>query len=56
LERPRLPFNFDRYIRSATHFEKVVRYIEINPVKANLCEKASDWPFSSASFRLRLGR
>jgi REP element-mobilizing transposase RayT len=39
---------FDRYIRSARHFAKVVAYIENNPVKACLCEKAEDWPFSSA--------
>lgn len=42
---------FDRYIRNARHFAKVVVYIENNPVKARLCEKAEDWPFSSASFR-----
>jgi REP element-mobilizing transposase RayT len=42
---------FDRYIRNARHFAKVIAYIENNPVKARLCEKAEDWPFSSASFR-----
>ena len=42
---------FDRYIRNARHYAKVVAYIESNPVKANLCKKASDWPFSSAEFR-----
>jgi putative DNA methylase len=42
---------FDRYIRNARHFSKVVAYIENNPVKANLCEKATDWPFSSARYR-----
>jgi REP element-mobilizing transposase RayT len=42
---------FDRYIRNARHFAKVAAYIENNPVKARLCEKAEDWPFSSASFR-----
>jgi len=44
---------FDRYIRNARHFAKVVAYIENNPVKARLCEKAEDWPFSSASWRKR---
>ncbi|HVH73110.1 MAG TPA: transposase [Candidatus Dormibacteraeota bacterium] len=33
---------FDRYIRNARHFAKAVEYIENNPVKANLREKASD--------------
>lgn len=42
---------FDRYIRNARHFAKVVAYIENNPVKARLCEEIEDWPFSSASFR-----
>jgi REP element-mobilizing transposase RayT len=42
---------FDRYIRNAEHFQKTVRYIENNPVKARLCEKPSDWPFSSAWFK-----
>ena len=42
---------FDRYIRNARHYAKVVAYIENNPVKANLCKRASDWPFSSAYFR-----
>jgi len=42
---------FDRYIRNARHFAKVVAYIENNPVKARLCEKVEDWPFSSASRR-----
>ncbi len=42
---------FDRYIRNARHFAKVLAYIENNPVKARLCEKAEDWDFGSASFR-----
>jgi len=41
---------FDRYIRDYEHFEKTVAYIENNPVKARLCEKASDWKFGSAWF------
>lgn len=42
---------FDRYIRNAEHFRNAVSYIEHNPVKAGLCAKPSDWPFSSAWFR-----
>jgi REP element-mobilizing transposase RayT len=42
---------FDRYIRNAEHFQTTVRYIENNPVKARLCEKTSDWRFSSAWFK-----
>jgi REP element-mobilizing transposase RayT len=42
---------FDRYIRNQQHFEKTVRYIENNPVKAGLCQKPEDWPYSSAWFK-----
>jgi putative DNA methylase len=42
---------FDRYMRNHEHFRKTVQYIEHNPVKARLCEKPSDWPFSSAWFK-----
>ena len=45
------PESFDRYIRDAKHFASVVRYIENNPVKARLCERPGDWPYSSAHFR-----
>ena len=41
---------FDRYIRNARHYGKVVAYIENNPVISRLCERPSDWPFSSAGF------
>jgi len=44
---------FDRYIRDLKHFANAISYIENNPVKAGLCEKASDWKFSSAWFRER---
>jgi putative DNA methylase len=42
---------FDRYMRNREHFQKTVQYIENNPVRARLCEKPGDWPFSSAWFR-----
>jgi putative DNA methylase len=42
---------FDRYMRNEEHFSKTVEYIENNPVKAGLCEKPSDWRFSSAWFK-----
>ena len=46
-----MPDYFDRYIRNGEHFAKTVRYIEHNPVKAGLCKRPQDWPFSSARFR-----
>lgn len=45
---------FDRYIRDADHYERVVAYIENNPVKAGLVGKPQDWEFSS--FLIRSGR
>jgi REP element-mobilizing transposase RayT len=45
------PESFDRWIRDADHFAKVIRYIENNPVKARLCSKPEEWPLSSAWFR-----
>jgi len=48
-----MPDYFDRYIRNAAHFASTVRYIENNPVKARLCAKPEEWPFSSAWFRSR---
>jgi len=44
---------FDRYIRDQKHFEKTMKYIENNPVKAGLCIEPGDWPYSSAWFRKR---
>ena len=42
---------FDRYIRDEEHLEKVVAYVEGNPLKARLCRAAADWPWSSARYR-----
>lgn len=39
---------FDRAIRDDNHFNKVIEYIENNPVKAGLCQRASDWLYGSA--------
>jgi REP element-mobilizing transposase RayT len=46
-----MPEYFDRYIRNPQHSVKTISYIENNPVKAMLCEKPENWPFSSARFR-----
>jgi REP element-mobilizing transposase RayT len=40
--------SFDHWIRGAGEFAKIHAYIENNPVKARLCAKAEDWPWSSA--------
>jgi REP element-mobilizing transposase RayT len=46
------PEFYDRYIRTAQHYENVVYYIHNNPVKAGLCAEAKQWEFSSARRRL----
>ena len=42
---------FDRWIRNRNEWEKVIRYIERNPVKAGLCKSPEDWEWSSAHQR-----
>jgi REP element-mobilizing transposase RayT len=42
------PEYFDRYMRDDAHLAATRLYIEQNPVKAALCQEASDWRFSSA--------
>ncbi|HFD81613.1 MAG TPA: transposase [Gammaproteobacteria bacterium] len=42
---------WDRYIRDQRHLDAVRTYIDRNPVKAGLCRRAEDWPWSSAGFR-----
>ncbi len=39
---------YDRLIRDQQHLDHCRIYIRNNPVKADLCEKPDDWPFSSA--------
>ncbi|HTG25542.1 MAG TPA: transposase [Reyranella sp.] len=40
---------FDRYMRNEDHLMRTTDYVENNPVKAGLVDKADDWPWSSAS-------
>ena len=39
---------WNRYIRNHGHFHDTIHYIHNNPVKAGLCEKPEQWPWSSA--------
>jgi putative transposase len=43
------PDYFDRYMRNEDHLMRAIEYVENNPVKAALVDKAVDWPWSSAS-------
>jgi len=41
--------SFDHWVRGPEELEKIVRYIEENPVAAGLVERAERWRWSSAS-------
>jgi REP element-mobilizing transposase RayT len=43
--------SYDHWVRSQAELEKIVRYIEENPVAAGLVERAENWRWSSA-FRM----
>ncbi len=45
------PESFDRIVRGPANLERVVEYIEKNPVKAGLCSSPEAWEFSSAHTR-----
>ncbi|HEX6189502.1 MAG TPA: transposase [Pyrinomonadaceae bacterium] len=47
--------SFDHWCRDRNEFFRIVRYIENNPVKAGLVNKAADWKWSSAAERKRRG-
>jgi putative transposase len=42
---------FDRWIRGRVEEQRIVRYIERNPVRAGLCSSAEEWLWSSANSR-----
>lgn len=40
--------SFDHCVRDEGELERIFDYIEQNPVKAGLCQRREEWPFSSA--------
>jgi putative transposase len=40
--------SYDRVVRGIDELERLVRYVEYNPVKAGLCARPEEWEFSSA--------
>jgi putative transposase len=40
--------SYDRLVRDGTEFQRITRYIEMNPVKAGLVAQPDDFPWSSA--------
>lgn len=47
--------SFDHWVRDAEELERIIRYIEANPVTAGLVTAPELWPFSSAHDRLQAG-
>ena len=45
------PEYWDTFMHDEKQERTAIRYIEANPVRANLCRAAEDWTFSSARFR-----
>ena len=43
--------SYDHWIRDEEEMVRVIQYVEENPVKAGLCERADEWPWSSARLR-----
>jgi putative transposase len=44
---------YDHWIRDVEELERIILYIEANPVKARLEAAPEQWPFSSAAYRYR---
>ena len=40
--------SFDHCVRDEGELERILDYIELNPVKARLCAYREEWPYSSA--------
>jgi len=47
--------SYDHWARDVDELERIIHYVEYNPVKAGLVADARDWLYGSAHYRLRLG-
>ena len=45
--------SFDHRVRDEEELDRLVRYVEDNPVTAGLVANASDWPWSSAGWQAK---
>jgi putative transposase len=45
--------SYDHWVRDLDELERIVNYIRANPVRAGLCDKPTDWEFSSAHDRFK---
>jgi putative transposase len=44
---------FHSFVMDEDHLLAAVRYVELNPVRAELCERPDEWPWSSVHFHLQ---
>lgn len=47
--------SYDHWIRDVEEMERILRYVEANPIKAGLAAVPEDWLFSSAHQRYKAG-
>lgn len=47
--------SYDHWVRDVEELERIIRYIEANPVKAGLCQSSEEWMLSSAHCRKLAG-
>ncbi len=43
--------SYDHWARDDEEMQRIIAYIENNPVAAGLCQRPEEWPWSSARFR-----
>jgi putative transposase len=43
--------SYDHWARDDEEIQRIIHYIENNPVAAGICERAEEWPWSSARLR-----
>jgi putative transposase len=44
---------FHSFVMDEHYLLATVRYVELNPVRANLCHSPEDWPWSSAKAHIQ---
>jgi len=47
--------SYDHWVRDAEELERIIHYVEWNPVKAGLVTAPEEWRFSSAALRAEMG-
>ena len=45
--------SYDHWVRDPDDLNRIIEYVESNPVKAGLCESPADFVYSSARDRVR---